>query len=65
MHRSNQDESKFSDAEKLAWEYILPFRHLFIMESERIAVKKLTLFLEKMFSKKALKTAVSKIVERD
>jgi hypothetical protein len=61
MWRSDRDESEFLDEYYIAWEYVLPLKNIPILESEYEDVKKMALFLEKTFSKRALKTARAKM----
>lgn len=54
MWRSHRDESTFSYAELIAWEYVLPFKRLPILDSDREEARKLTTFLNEHFSSEEL-----------
>lgn len=60
MWRSHRNESKYSNAEKIAWEYVLPYKHLPIIDHDTQEANKLAAFLNKIFSKQALAAAVKR-----
>jgi hypothetical protein len=55
--RSQRDESKFSYAEKLAWEAMMPYQYLPITVLDKRNVNTLLVFLEKYFTEEELKIA--------
>ena len=57
-YRIERDETKLSDAQLLAWEIVLPYKHVPIIDSDTTEANELTTFLNSVFSKKALKEAV-------
>lgn len=59
--RIDVDESKYSDAELIAWELVLPWKHLPILDSDRGKILEAKRVLEKIFSKGALAEAANKI----
>jgi len=61
MWRIDRDESRLSDAELIAWEYVLPFKHILILEGDRDKAEKLSEFLSKTFPKQVLKKAAIQI----
>ncbi len=63
--RIDQNETNFSDAKLLAWDYVLPYKHLPILDNDYKNVKKIKEFLEKSFSKQALSTAVKRLNLKD
>jgi hypothetical protein len=58
--RININESNYSDARLLAWDKVLPYTHLPILDSDRKSVKELEAYLSETFSKQALKAAVKR-----
>jgi len=64
MWRIHQDESNFSAADTIAWDFVLPFMHLPILDSDINEAKRLSKKLEKIFSKQALSAAAKRIKER-
>jgi len=61
MWRIDKDESHLSDAEIIAWEYVLPFKYILILEGDRNKAEKLSEFLSKTFSKQVLKKIAMRI----
>ncbi len=48
MYRKDGDESKFTKAEKIAWDIVLPYKHILILESDKDEVKKLVPHIQKI-----------------
>jgi hypothetical protein len=61
MYRCEQNETYFSDAERLAWEFVLPWKYIPILDTDRSKTAELAKFLSKSFSRQALKSAASKL----
>jgi hypothetical protein len=61
MHRSTRNESNFSSAEKIAWDYVLPYRHIPIHAQDERNAEKLAEFLEKVFRPEELANAESRL----
>lgn len=59
--RIDRDESNYSSARKLAWEYVLPYKHIPILDSDEKAVDEMLRFLTKAFSPQALTAAVKRL----
>lgn len=59
--RIHQDESKFPPVRLLAWEMVLPYKHLHILDDDRRKVVEAEKFLVKAFSKQALAAAVKRL----
>jgi hypothetical protein len=59
--RIHINEKNYSDAELLAWNYILPHKHIPVLNSDYTKVKELTCYLEKAFSRQALKSAIKRL----
>ena len=59
-YRSERDESHFTNAEMLAWEFVLPYRYVPILDSDTHSAEKLVIFLQSKFSRQALKLAANK-----
>ena len=59
--RINTNESNYSDSELIAWNFVLPEKHLPIIDEDRAQVKKVKAFLESTFSKQAMSSAVKKL----
>ena len=59
--RLDQDESNFSSAQKIAWHWVLPYKHLPIVNSEYKRVREFTKLLEQAFSPQALAAAVKRL----
>ena len=57
MWRCNRDESKFSPVEKIAWEYVLPYMHVPIIDSDEDQVRDLVKFLTNIFTTEELLAA--------
>lgn len=55
------DVDKLTNAEKIAWDMILPYQHIPILPDDRRYVDKCTEILEKVFTEEQLKTAVEKL----
>jgi hypothetical protein len=60
MWRIQRDESKFTNAQKLAWDIVLPYMYLYILDSDNAAAEKMVRYLNKTFSTKALSAAVKR-----
>jgi hypothetical protein len=61
MHRCNKDESNFTDAQKIAWNHVLPYQHLCIVDYDEEKVRELVIMLNKTFSRQALAAAVKRL----
>lgn len=61
MHRSTRDESNLSNAEKIAWAYVLPHKNIPIYPQDERAAEKLAEFLEKVFRPEELANAESRL----
>lgn len=61
MWRIHRDESSFSDARKLTWEYVLPYKHVPIIENDEHSAKRIEKFLNNAFTEKQLKSAVKRL----
>lgn len=60
MWRVDRDETSLTDAEKLAWDFILPYRHVPILDSDHDQAKRLAAYLNRCFTEQALKAAVER-----
>lgn len=61
-YRIQMDENELTNAERIAWDMILPYQHLVILSSDRDRVDKCANFLEKVFTEEQLESAVEKII---
>ena len=61
--RSQKDESKYSPAAKIAWELVLPYKYLPILEDDEQSVGRMIPALNRLFSEQALMEAVKKLNE--
>jgi len=61
MWRCHTNESHYSDAAIVAWEFVLPYYHIPILDSDIQSVKKLATFLEKEIDTLALRKAAVRI----
>lgn len=61
MKRYLEDESNFSDAEKVAWELVMPLKHTVVLSSDIAEIKETVTFLERYFTTQELENAASKI----
>ena len=59
--RSQRDESKFTNAEKIAWDFVLPYQHLYILDYDTNRANSLAKKLEKVFTEEALRDAAHQI----
>lgn len=55
------DESTHTNAQIIAWEIILPYKHIPIIEKDYFEVAELSKKLEKFFSKQALASTAKRI----
>lgn len=56
--RIHLDESKYTNAQIIAWEIVLPYKHIPIIKKDYFEVTELS---EKFFSKQALATTAKRI----
>jgi len=59
--RINIDESKYSSAKKLAWEFVHPLKYTYILRCEYYEVKRVADFLQIAFSTQALNAAAKRL----
>jgi hypothetical protein len=57
----HRDESNYSDAKLLAWEAVLPFMYLPILDSDTHRAKNMEDFMERAFTESAMNNAVTKL----
>lgn len=62
--RIYQNEDKYSDAELIAWEIVLPHRHLHILDSDRDQVKEVKDKLKELFTTYELHVVGKRIKEK-
>lgn len=61
MYRSERDESRFTPAEVIAWEMVLPHRHVPVLPYDRERAEQLAKKLEQFFDAQALEDAAGRV----
>lgn len=64
MWRAHRPEGHFSDVKLLAWEWVVPYMHVSIINDDYIQVQKVTKKLEALFTHSQLKIAADRIRKR-
>ena len=63
-YRANRDEAHFTPAQKVAWEYVLPYMYLPVIDSDIKKAQGLSEFLEKTFPEQALIDAAESLKKK-
>ena len=62
--RIYQNEAAYPDARLIAWEIVLPYRHIHILDSDEDKVKELEVKLKELFTTYELHVVGKRIKER-